>query len=451
MAMESRRQIWIMRVICMTAALSGFMFGYDTGVISGAILFIKQEFVISTYQESLIVAMVSIGAFIGAIIGGPISDKFGRKKIVLSSAILFVISAIGLASSPTINWLIIWRFIVGFAIGVSSATAPLYIAELSPRSMRGALVSLNQLFITIGILIAYMAGLAFSHIQGWREMFLIAAIPAAVQFFVLLFFPESPRSLIDHGFIAKGREVLERYRGSKEDADLEARHIQERITQHKNEKSSVFSKEFRPALLAGIGLTVIQQVTGINTVIYYAPTIFQFAGYHSDVAAILATTLVGIVNVAMTFVAIWLIDKVGRKPLLIVGLAGMVISLIALGLGFMLPTSDKMMGIISVVSLMVYVGCFAFSLGPNGWLINAEIYPLRVRGKAMGIATGANWAANAIVTYSFLMLISTFGKSGTFWLFGLIGIFGIWFIIKRIPETKGKSLEEIEEYWQQFR
>ncbi|MCH9614875.1 MAG: putative metabolite transport protein CsbC [Chlamydiia bacterium] len=448
MAKETHWQKFLLILISVVAAIGGFLFGYDTGVISGAILFIKQEYAVSPLQESWIVSIVSLGAMAGALLAGPINDRFGRKKVVIVSSILFILSALALAWSPTVSWIIIGRLIVGIAIGVTSATAPVYIAELSPRSMRGALVSLNQLCITIGILIAYLAGYAFASVSGWREMFAVAAIPAAIQLICMIFFPESPRYLVTHGKTEKAQKILERFRGSPEDARLECEHIV-RVDEEEGKLPgrAVFSKAVRPALIAGVGLTVIQQVTGINTIIYFAPTIFKFAGFASNKSAIFASLFVGIVNVLMTFLAIYLLDRWGRKPLLLLGLSGMVVSLGFLGGGFLFPAQDAIVGWVTLIAMLAYIACFAFSLGPIGWLINSEIYPLKIRGRAMGIATCANWIANFAVTLTFLLLINNIGKSFTFWLYGLIGLFGIYFIIKMIPETKFKSLEEIEEFF----
>lgn len=449
MARESKKQIFLLFIISLTAAIGGFLFGYDTGVISAAILFIKAEYQLSSWSESLIVAIVSLGAMFGALSGGRLSDTFGRKKIVLFSSILFIISAVGLSLSPDVIWIICGRFVVGFAIGVSSATAPLYIAELAPRSIRGMLVTMNQLCITIGILASYLLGLALSEMHGWRLMFGFAAIPAAIQLIIMSFFPESPRWLAINHKQDKAKEILYRFRGTRDDADLEFTHLLKTRSFSETTWKEIFKSSAKMALLAGVGLTVIQQVTGINTIIYFAPTIFKFAGFEQDRAAILATSLVGTVNVLFTFVAIYLLDRIGRKPLLITGLAGMVLSLFILGFGFLLPNSP-LTGWISLVAMMFYIAFFAYSLGPIGWLVNSEIYPLKVRGRAMGLATCANWISNFLITMTFLYLIQWFGKTGTFWLYGIIGLFGIWFIIRVIPETKGRSLESIEDFFAKY-
>ncbi len=448
MAQESTAQKWLLYLISVVAAIGGLLFGYDTGVISGSILYIKKDFLITTIQEELIIGILSFGAIFGAIAGGPFSDRFGRKKVVLVSGALFIISALGLALSNSVYTLITWRFIVGVAIGVSSATAPLYIAELAPRYMRGALVTINQLAITVGILCSYLIGLLFVQSQSWRLMFIIALFPAALQLIIMSFFPESPRYLAKIGNLEKALQILSRFRGTREDAELEIAHIQKMKKSEVSRFMAFLNKKTKPAIIAGVGLTIIQQITGINTIIYYAPTIFEFAGYTSDKSALLATTWVGIVNVLMTFVAIYLVDKVGRKPLLQWGLLGMVISLIVLGLSLRSGLLPKgVMGPAAMICLFFYIGSFAYSLGPGGWLINSEIYPLYIRGKAMGLATCANWLSNFLVTSTFLNMINTLGKTGTFWLYALIGVFGMLFIWKRIPETKAKSLEEIEDYW----
>ncbi len=444
MANESVKQRWLLCLVSCVAAIGGLLFGYDTGIISGAILYIKEQYVLSVLEEELIISILSLGAVFGAIFGGNLSDYFGRKKIVLSSSLFFIISAIGLSLSHSVFELILWRFLVGIAIGISSATAPLYIAELAPRFLRGALVSINQLAITFGILFSYLIGIAFVDTQSWRLMFIFASIPAFIQFLVMCFFPESPRHLAKTGQKAKAIQVLEKFRGSRKDADLELAHIAKLHNVKEHSWKALLKKTTRKALLAGIGITVIQQITGINTIIYYAPTIFKFAGFSSNQSALQASLWVGVVNVLMTFIAIYLVDKVGRKPLLYFGLGGMVISLCVLGIGFH-TNQTELLSVISLITLFIYIASFAYSLGPVGWLINSEIYPLYIRGKAMGVSTCANWLSNFLVTSTFLNLINLLGKSGTFWLYAAIGLIGLLFIWRYVPETKAQSLEEIED------
>ena len=449
MSSAARHQRWFLIIVSVITAMGGLLFGYDTGVISGAILYIKKELAISTSQEASIISMLPLGAICGALIGGPLSDRFGRKKIVLMSSLLFIFNAIGLVLSHAVYEIIFWRLIVGIAIGMSSTTAPIYIAEISPQSIRGALVTLNQLAITVGILLSYLISLLFVETHSWRTMFAFSAIPATLQFFSMIFFPESPRYLTKVGEIQQACEVFSQCHISEREKERELDYMAHHTLAHAPEKKrwrALLSPKIAPILLAGFGITFIQQVTGINAVIYYAPTIFQFAGLTSERSALLATISMGTINVLMTLVALYLIDKVGRKPLLQCGLAGMVISLIALGLGFSIYAQYAK--IIGVVALFVYVGCFAYSLGPGSWLINSEIYPIDIRGIAMGAATCVNWLSNFLVTSTFLDLITSVGRAATFWTYAAMGIIGMLFIWKRIPETRSKSLEEIEEYWQ---
>jgi sugar porter (SP) family MFS transporter len=342
--------------------------------------------------------------------------------------------------------LIVARIIAGAAIGVASFVAPLYISEIAPVAIRGKLVSINQVALTSGIVISYLIDYAFAGSQEWRWMFAMAVVPAAAFGIGLLFIPDSPRWLAGRGHTDKARAVLKRIRAPAE-VESELADIQHGASQQKGEWSELFSPLLRMAMIVGVGLAIAQQLTGINTVIYYAPTIFKFAGFSSASVAILASVGIGVVNVALTIVAMQLIDRIGRRPLLLVSLAGMTLSLVVLGLAFSLPQLSGSLGWIAVASLMVYVGSFAVGLGPVFWLVLSEIYPLRIRGRAMSVGTVANWSANLIVALSFLTLTQVMGKAATFWLYGLISI-GAWlFAFFLVPETKGKTLEQIEAHW----
>lgn len=428
------------------SALGGLLFGYDTGVISGAILFIKQDFLLSSLTEGIVVSSVLFGAIIGAIFGGTLSDHFGRRKIIILAALIFTFGGIGTALVTNVAWLITGRIVVGIGIGVASFAAPLYISEVSPVNVRGKLVSLNQLAITVGIVISYLIGYALSGVRGWRWMFALAAVPSFILGIGMIAMPESPRWLVGHNFINKAMLALKRIRDSDNVSD-ELGDIQKSLSQQTGGWSELFDPLVKPAILIGICLAVFQQATGINTVIYYAPTIFQFAGIQSASAAILATVGVGVVNMLMTIVAMQLLDKIGRRPLLFIGLAGMIFSLIILGLAFALPNLLHKYSWISIGSLMLYVASFAIGLGPVFWLLISEIYPLKIRGLAMSIASVANWGANLIVALTFLTLTKVIGRSATFWLYALISIGALFFTFSLVPETKGHSLEEIESHW----
>jgi SP family galactose:H+ symporter-like MFS transporter len=421
------------------SALGGMLFGYDTGVISGAILFISKDFSLTQLQVEIVVSCVLIGALIGAMTGGILADRFGRRRVIIATATLFVVGAIVTALSPTFTLLIAGRIIVGAAIGVASFTTPLYISEVSPVKIRGRLVSINQVALTSGIVISYLVDYALVDIQGWRWMFGFAAVPAAILAVGMFRLPESPRWLVSKNLIDSARTVLERIRRTK-DVGTELEDIQSSLAVQSGGWRDLFTPLVRPALIVGVGLAILQQITGINTVIYYAPMIFEFTGAKSASASILATIGVGVVNVAMTVVALLLVDRMGRRPLLLIGLTGMIIGLGVLGLAFQLPSLSGSLGWIAEISLMLYVG-------PVFWLLISEIYPLKIRGVAMSVATSANWGANLFVALTFLTLIQATGRSSTFWIYGLVGV-GAWlFTWFYIPETKGRSLEDIESHW----
>lgn len=440
---DGHRRVYLAAAV---SALGGMLFGYDIGVISGAILFVKEEFSLSAGIEEVVVSSVLLGSLVGALVGGFLADRVGRRKLLIATAVVFGLGAIGAALSPSTILLITARIIAGVAIGIASFVAPLYISEIAPVEIRGRLVSLNQLAITVGIVVSYVADYALADAHAWRWMFALAAVPALAFGIGLFFIPDSPRWLVARGHADQAEVVLKRLR-TPERAASELRAIQQSVAQQKGSWSELLGPVLRPAMIVGIGLAVAQQITGINTVIYYAPTIFRFAGLASASVAILASVGVGVVNVIMTVVAMLLIDKVGRRPLLLISLAGMTLSLFILGLAFLMPHLLAMIGWIAPISLMAYVGFYAVGLGPVFWLVLSEIYPLRIRGRAMSIGTIANWGANLIVALTFLTLTQVLGKTATFWLYGAISI-GAWlFAFFLVPETKGKTLEEIEAHW----
>ncbi len=420
------------------SALGGLLFGYDTGVISGAILFVRQDFSLSDGMVSVVVGCVLLGALLGAVVGGTVADRFGRRRVIIATAALFFIGAIGTALAPNEIWLIAGRVLLGAAIGVASFTTPLYISEVSPPALRGRLVSLNQLAVTIGIVVAYLVDYGLADARAWRWMFGLAAIPGALLGLGMLWLPESPRWLLGQKQRKAAEQVLKRIRGRAE-VDEEFAEMQRNLKEDSSgDWRTLFRPAMRAALLVGVGLAVAQQVTGINTVIYYAPMIFGYAGITSAASSILATVGVGMINVILTIVAFLLVDRVGRRPLLLVGLAGMIVGLIALGLAFAQPSlAGPTLGWIAAGSLALYVGSFAVGLGPVFWLLISEIYPLKIRGLAMSVSTAFNWGANLFVTLTFLALIHGVGRSFTFWIYAAVGV-GSWlFVWFLVPETKG--------------
>ncbi|HXJ15959.1 MAG TPA: sugar porter family MFS transporter [Candidatus Polarisedimenticolia bacterium] len=430
------------------AGLGGLLFGYDTGVISGAELFLRKDFALSSLALEIIVSGVLAGAALGALVGGHLADMFGRRTMLIATAIIFAIGAVVCAVAGSPGILIGGRMIVGLGIGLSSGTVPVYISEVSPPASRGWTVSLFQLAITIGILFAYLVGYAFASNQGWRWMFGLALMPAAVFGLGMIFLPESPRWLVKRGETAMAHAVLQRIRGAStienELAEIERSLM---LTTERGKLSDLLHPSLRAALIVGLGLAVFQQVTGINTVIYYAPIIIQSAGIPSDSGAILTTAGIGLVNVLMTVVAMWLIDRVGRRPLLLTGIGGMVVTLSLLGLSFHFTAHNGAFAWVAVVSMMLYVASFAISLGPIFWLLISEIYALRVRSSAEGLSATFNWGSNLVVSLTFLTLLEKIGTSQTFWLYALLAV-GAWiFSYYLVPETKGRTLEEIEASW----
>ena len=441
----SQRYVYIAAIF---AAVGGLLFGYDTGVISGALIFIKRSFGLSTFEQELAVSSVLVGAAVFATVGGRLSDLFGRRKMLLVTSVIFIAGALVCAFSGSIQILILGRVMVGIGIGLASSVVPLYIAEISPASARGWQVSLFQLAITIGILVAYLADYAFTPSSGWRWMLGLAVVPGALLGAGMLFLPETPRFLVRHGHFDLAHTVLVKIRGTEDvDKELQAIKVASQASALRGHVSDLLVPAIRPALIIGIGLAIFQQVTGINTIIYYAPHIIRSAGISSIRGSILATAGIGTVNVIMTLVAMWLVDRVGRRPLLLTGIAGMIVSLGAIGYVFHLSGHGGGLADLAVISLMFYVASFAISLGPIFWLLIAEIYPLKIRGLATGIAAGTNWIANFAVSLTFLSLFKMLGPSLTFWMYGVLAI-GSWiFCYYLVPETKGRTLEEIEQFW----
>jgi sugar porter (SP) family MFS transporter len=433
-------------LIAAVAAISGLLFGFDTAVINGALLFLRQELGLSTRGTEVATSSLLVGCAIGAAFAGWLTDRLGRKRILIVSALLFAASAVGAAVPRDLGEFVAARLAGGLAIGVASVLAPLYIAEISPRAIRGRLVSLNQMAIVTGILLAYLVNwlLSFAGPSSWRWMFASAAVPSVAFFVALLFVPESPRFLVEKGREGEALAVLERV-GGGEQARLELREIRDTIAEESGTLRELFEKRLRKPLGIAVFLAVFQQITGINTVIYYGALIFrEQVGGQSEQAAIGANVIIGSVNFLMTIVALWTIDRLGRRPLMMLASAGMAVSL--LGLGFLFrwdpPPAVMVLGVI-----LLYVASFGVGLGPGVWVVISELFPTRIRGRAMSIATLSLWLACILVTATFLSLVEAFGSTGAFWLYAAMSVLNFLFIWRVMPETKGRSLEEIERSW----
>jgi sugar porter (SP) family MFS transporter len=439
-ARHVRRHVAISAAI---TALGGLLFGYDTGVVSGALLFVKKDFGgLSSFQQELVTSLLLVGAAIGALTAGRVADRIGRRPTVMITALVFIVGVLLAALTPTYPVLLIARVVIGLAVGAASATVPLYIGEVVPPRVRGGLVSLNQLAITTGILVSYLIDYGLSSSGNWRLMFGLAVIPAAALLAGMFFQKESPHWLIRQGREDEARAVLRELRAPG-DIEAEISEVRE-ISQRQGGTRELLSRNVRPLLYVGVLLAVFQQITGINTVIYYAPSLLQDAGFGNS-AALLANVVNGAVNVGMTIAAVWLLDRAGRRPLLLAGTVGMAAGMVITALAFLGGSQlTGTLAIVAVLGLLVYTGSFAIGLGPVFWLLIAEIYPLKIRGAAISVASMANWAANFLVTVSFLTLLNAISGVGVFFLFGSLTLVALAYFWRRVPETKGRSLQQIE-------
>jgi len=447
------------KVIALVATLGGLLFGYDTGVISGALLFMGDELHLTPFTTGLVTSSLLFGAAFGALFSGHFAASAGRKKIIIILAIIFAVGAMGTALAPNVEWMIFFRLVLGVAVGGASATVPIYIAEIAPANKRGQLVTIQELMIVSGQMLAYISNAGFNAAWGghetWRWMLAVATIPAVLLWFGMMFMPDSPRWYAMKGRLAEARQVLERTR-AKEDVEWELEEITETLEEEDKQQTRTSLRELRKPwlfklFLIGIGVAVIQQTSGVNTIMYYAPTMLKAVGMSTD-AALFATIANGAISVIMTFVGIWLLGKIGRRTLVKIGQFGCTACLFFIGaVSYFMP--ETINGQVDVLrSYMVLLGMLMFlsfqqgALSPVTWLLLSEIFPTRLRGIFMGGAVFAMWIANFLISLAFPMLLASVGLSGAFFIFGLIGIVGAIFVIKCIPETRNRSLEQIEHY-----
>lgn len=426
------------------AGLGGILYGFDMGVIASALIFVRETFSLTTRMEEFVVSAVLVGAMSGAFAGGAIADIIGRRATLLWGGAIFLLGSLLAPASPNVATLIVARALLGVAIGFTSVTAPVYVSELAPPKSRGMLIGLYQFALTLGIAFSDLVGYWLAGRHAWRLMFGIGAIPAALFVVLVLTLPESPRWLYAQNRIAKAKAVLSTYT-DEIGAYLLLEHIRAALeTKVERRWSALWSPAVRNSLFIAVGFTVLQQVTGINTIIYYGPRIFTLAGITSNESAIFATLLVAITNVLATIIALVLVDRVGRKPLLYVGVGGMTASLIVLAYSFHTPAAfGAAPGVVATICLMVYITCFAFSMGPIAWILVAEIFPLQVRGRGVAAASLGSGASNFVVSLTFLSLIKVAGNSVTFLIYAAFCIVTLLFVRFIVPETKGRDLESI--------
>jgi len=439
-ALRNRRLFGVAAI----AAIGGFLFGYDTGVIGGALLFMKKDLGLHSHgQQQLTVAILLLGAVAGALIAGWSADLISRRRTKIISGCVYVIGAVGCALAHSYWQILAGRFWLGLAVGCASFVGPMYIAELVPPRIRGGLVSFNQLMITLGILAAYIVDWGFAPFaNNWRWMFALGVVPGAALAIGMFFMPFSPRWLVEKGREDDARVVLERYRLEGDDIDGEIHEIKD-VAEKEIGLRGLLAKGLRRMLLVGIGLAVFQQIVGINTVIYYAPTILKFAG-QQNTGALTQSVYIGCTNVFFTIVAIALLDKLGRRFFLVAGTSVLTVALVGLGIFFASSGVQHSVSWLALACLLVYIMGFAVGLGPVFWLMISEIFPLQMRGPAMAVCTMFNWGFNFLISYTFLTLTDAITKEGAFWLYAFFGICAVVFFLTLTPETKDRSLEEIQ-------
>ncbi|KAI9259355.1 general substrate transporter [Sporodiniella umbellata] len=495
-------------VLVVCVCIGGFLFGYDTGVISGALVLIQDEFNLTSVQKELVVGATTFGAVFGGFFAGLLTDRFGRRLLVLASSIIFVAGALVMALSSSFAVLLVGRIIVGLGVGIASMIVPVYVSELSPKRIRGRLNTLNTLVITFGQVVAYVMNIAFTNVpQGWRYMFGIAGIPALFQLIIMPFLPESPRRLITVGRLDEARHVIRKIYGdsvSEQFIEQEIRTTSDDVLLCRSGsfKDFLHRDNLRPLLIA-CTLQAAQQLCGFNAAMYYAATILKMAGFRSNQGSTSVAILVSAVNMIFTFVAVFIIDRFGRRKMLLTTMVGTILGLVILGASFaaqqgfitqkdtcalytthcarcvlddrcgwslaqnqclsltqinpldLYPSStgcpyqthDKAITGVLLTFLIIYVASYALGLGYIPWLAQSEMFSSAIRGKANGIATAVNWSCNLIITTAFLSMTEAMTVAGTFWFYAGLSIV-LWCILYRLmPETSGKSLEEIHQHF----
>jgi MFS transporter, SP family, galactose:H+ symporter len=443
---EGLRQIfrWGLLIV-----IGSFLFGYDTGVISGALLYIKDDFGLNAFEQGSVVSVLLLGAIVGALLTGRVADRFGRRATLGGLGVVFLVGIAIAALANGYVMLMAGRIVMGLGVGGVSAMVPTYLSEISPAQIRGRMLTLNQLLITVGLLASYLMNLVFASSEDWRAMFWVGAVPAAALALGCLRLPESPAWLINTGRIPAARKMLEGVAGTEGAEQVIERYRREETERQTAQRESGAAERFgmrvllapgvRPALVVGLVLAAIQQFGGINTILYYAPTIMQETGLSAS-NSIFYSVFIGIVNLGMTIVALRLIDRLGRRPLLIASLTGMLVSLAFLGLSFVADMSS----VITLAFMLLYIMSFAIGMGPVFWVLIGEIFQPRVRAEGVSSGSTLNWLSNFAVSLAFLPVVNAIGQGETFWIFGVICAFGVWFVWRYVPESRERNFGEVD-------
>ncbi|MBK0868998.1 sugar porter family MFS transporter [Saccharopolyspora sp. HNM0986] len=425
------------------AAFGGLLFGYDTGIISAALLYLGPEFGLGDQSKEVVVASLLVGAIIGVAAGGAIMDRVGRRRTLLGVAVLFLVGAVASGTAGALAVLLVARVLLGLAIGAASVAVPAYIAEIAPAEQRGRLVSVNQLMISSGILISYVTGYALADAQAWRWMLAVAAVPALVMLIALPMLPESPRWLVAQGREDEARAVLSRGR-ARGAVDAEIAEITAAMrAESRYSFRDLLGSRFRPGIVLGVGVAATNQLVGVNAVTYYTPTLLTDSGFGAS-AAILSSVGLGIANVVFTFAGLMLVDRIGRRPLVLGGTGLVVLSLVVIGAVYAFTDLQGGWAAVLLAFLMIYQASFSASLGLAMWLVNSEVFPTEVRGKAGSAGLATHWILNLLISVTVLTTINAITPSGLFWLYAVLGGLGLLFLHRRLPETRGRTLEQVD-------
>jgi len=448
-----------LRTIILVSTFGGLLFGYDTGVINGALPYMSEsdQLNLNSFTQGLVTSALLFGAAFGAVVGGRLADYNGRRKTILYLAILFFVSTIGCTISPNAAVMILCRFLLGLAVGGASVTVPTYLAEMSPAESRGKMVTQNELMIVTGQLLAFTFNAIIGNMLGenphvWRYMLPIAAIPAVFLFFGMLRVPESPRWLVSKGKNNEALTVLQKIRESKR-AKPELQEIESAYEQEAKMEKATFKDLTTPwvrrVVFLGIGIAVVQQITGVNSIMYYGTEILKDAGFQTE-AALIGNIGNGVISVLATFVGIWLLGKVGRRPMLITGLVGTTTALLLIGIFSLVFEGSAALPYIVLALTITFLAFQQGAISPVTWLMLSEIFPLRLRGLGMGVTVFCLWGINFLVGLTFPVLLASIGLSTTFFVFVVLGIGAILFVKKFLPETKGLTLEELEQRFRSY-